>query len=224
MAVAYWLCYPAWLEQVGYWWAGDETRHAAYNSLNKAHHRATELLMTAAEKMGIKSTPLMESAQWCRQLLAEPEIYRATGDIWPTCLEASRDSLPPGAWKAAQKGYATLARLSVKIGPDTPREIAPAESATGGEAGSGVARRNVKFLEWHKARGSDTFRSHATIRDKWNALSILEREKICPTNPQKLHDGERGRQAVIQAIKRAKKANGREPAKGQKRPPQKRAR
>jgi hypothetical protein len=114
-AVSYWLGYPLWLEQVGYWWARDETRYSAYIALNRVHHRATEILMEAAERLGIDSAPLMESAQWCRQLLAEPEIYRATGETWPTCLEASRDSLPAGAWEAAQKGYATLARLSAKL-------------------------------------------------------------------------------------------------------------
>jgi len=114
-AVSYWVGYPLWLEQVGYWWAGDETRHSAYIALNRVHHRATEILMEAANRLGIDSAPLMESAQWCRQLLAEPEIYRATGETWPMCLETSRDSLPPGAWEAAQKGYATLVQLSVKL-------------------------------------------------------------------------------------------------------------
>ncbi len=118
-ALAYWLCYPTWLEQVGYWWAQDEARYAAYGSLNRVHHRATEIIMAAAERSGIDSTPLMESAQWCRQLLADPTTYRAGGQgTWPACLEDSLEFLPPGAWEAAQRGYATLCRLSAKLEAD----------------------------------------------------------------------------------------------------------
>ena len=72
----------------------------------------------------------------------------------------------------------------------------------------GVALRDAKFLEWYEDEGSnDTYHSHAGIRDKWNGLSLRGdegQEKICPTNPKRIEGGEKGRQTVIQAIKRAK--------------------
>jgi hypothetical protein len=164
--------------------------------------------MEAAERLGIDSAPLVESAECCRQLLAEPEIYRATEETWPRCLEASRDSLPPGAWEAAQMGYATLTRLSIKVGPDTPQTISPNESvsdrkapAGGDDAGGGVAPRNAKFLEWYESKGSDTYHSHAKIRDKWNGMTKDERAAICPAAPVSVN-----REVVIQGVKRAAQA------------------
>ncbi|MEA1950377.1 MAG: hypothetical protein U9N87_03260 [Planctomycetota bacterium] len=117
-AGSYWLCYPLWLEQVGFWWAENPSRYAAYNALNSVHHRATEMLMEAAEKAGIDSEPLMEPSQWCRQLLSVPETYRSNDETWPMCLEDSQDYLPVGAWESAQRGYATFVRLCVKMGLD----------------------------------------------------------------------------------------------------------
>jgi hypothetical protein len=69
---------------------------------------------------------------------------------------------------------------------------------------TGVAPRNDQFLEWYEAKGADTFRSHATIRDKWNALTLAERQTICPNRPQKLQEGKKGRQVVIKGVQRAK--------------------
>jgi hypothetical protein len=115
IAACYWMGYPLWLEQVGYWWAREAPRYSAYCALNHTHHRATEVLMQAAEECGIDSAPLMESAQWCRQLLADPTHYRSTGEIWPMCLESYANSLPPGAWEAMQKGYAAFCRLSARL-------------------------------------------------------------------------------------------------------------
>lgn len=118
LACSYWLAYPIWLEQVGCWWARESVRHEAYCAIVRVHRRATEILMQAAERLGIDSAPIFESAEWCRQLLAEPETYRPTGEVWPVCMEASRDSLPDGAWTVIMRGEAVITRLGVKLNGD----------------------------------------------------------------------------------------------------------
>jgi len=40
--------------------------------------------------------------------------------------------------------------------------------------------RDRKWLEWYEASGSETYRSYAKIRDKWNSLSPEQREEISP--------------------------------------------
>ncbi len=129
MAVGYWLNLPALALQV-YWfppksgqelprdWVWDQERAAAHQALVNAHKRATHFLMEAAERLGIDSGAIFEAAETCRQLCCDSKyIGVAIGNkTWPECLEGQRDSLPVGAWEAAQKGCATLARLSAKLG------------------------------------------------------------------------------------------------------------
>ena len=74
---------------------------------------------------------------------------------------------------------------------------------------TGTAPRNDQFLEWYEAKGADTFHSHATIREKWNALTSPERENICPDRPETIAEGKKGRQVVITGVKREKIRRGR---------------
>ena len=101
---------------------------------------------------------------------------------------------------------ADLQRIAMK-GVKATRPAEMAESTLDAPAAlKGMAPRNAKFLEWYGTCGSDTYHSHAKIRDKWNGLSLQEREKICPGGPQMIKRGEQGRQTVIKATGRAKKA------------------
>ena len=90
------------------------------------------------------------------------------------------------------------------IQADREVDVPPAATPQLTTEGKGAAPRNDQFLEWYEAKGADTYRSHAKIRDKWNALSWQERETICPDKPQKLEEGKKGRQVVIKGIQRAK--------------------
>ena len=84
---------------------------------------------------------------------------------------------------------------------DAPPLASPQQSAPQQESEStGVAPRNDQFLEWYEAKGADTFHSHATIRDKWNALTLQERATICPDRPETIAKGTKGRQVVITGV------------------------
>ena len=64
--------------------------------------------------------------------------------------------------------------------------------------GKGVAPRNRWFKQQYEASGTETYRSHAAIRDKWNRMTKEQRAEICPANTNIVT-----REGVITGIKRA---------------------
>ena len=97
--------------------------------------------------------------------------------------------------------------------PGTISQEIPAEPLTGrgdpktppaADSGKRPAYdRDHLFLAWYETEGSDTYHSHAKIRDRWNAIPISDRKRDYPTAPNKVE-----REAVIKCIERAKKDRG----------------
>jgi len=64
-------------------------------------------------------------------------------------------------------------------------------------------RRDHKWLEWYETADTDTYHSHAKIRNLWNATPEAERREICPMWCGTIGKGESGRRVVVEAIKKA---------------------
>ena len=63
---------------------------------------------------------------------------------------------------------------------------------------TGVALRNRWFREQNEAKGTETYHSQATIRDKWNRMTKAQQAAICPGGT-----GNVSRATVIKGIERA---------------------
>jgi hypothetical protein len=76
-----------------------------------------------------------------------------------------------------------------------PSGLRPAEKDDAqNRSGRSCADRDEMFLKWYESKDEPTYRSHATIRDKWNAMHPKESVGV----------GTSGRQVVIKGIERAK--------------------
>ena len=73
----------------------------------------------------------------------------------------------------------------------SPQAVAP---------GSGFAPRDAWFLRQYEELGSDTYHKPVVIFHQWVRMTQEERATICPTAPNKI-----AYEAVVQAIKRARK-------------------
>ena len=101
-------------------------------------------------------------------------------------------------WAMARMAAADLPVLLA--GQDGESVAGQGESADNAQAGSGVALRDAWFLQQWEALGTDTYHKPVVIYRKWGYMNQKERAEICPTAPNKI-----AYEAVVQAIKRARK-------------------
>jgi hypothetical protein len=173
------------------------------------HRTAEQILMAAAERLGMDPSPIRESGDICYNLLRrQPRMaYKTTSTLiayWPHCLGPRLTGLSAQEKEAVRKAEGVLARLLVKIRlkPDsgtaltlTPdAAIAKARSKTPGAIKEGglvficYCRKDEKWL--------DEMRKMLVPVIKGNVLPVWHDQKIRP--------GKEWRREIAKALRKTK--------------------
>lgn len=116
--------------------------HGLRYLLNQTHTAATEVLMRAAEAVGIDSSTIWKSGVYCRDLLTSDskKYYQVFGTdcTWPDCLGESLYELPVDIRTAIQDGHAQVLRLDIKADDETMERLQKAVGQPNGDDGARV--------------------------------------------------------------------------------------
>ena len=101
-----------------------------------------------------------------------------------------------------RRGYAQFSQSQ-----ESEAEISPEGApAIAGETPPRPAyNRDHLFLKWYERKGESTFKSPASIRDKWNGMTGEQRASFYPDDSRKLSSGSSGTSVVKTAIAKAQR-------------------
>jgi hypothetical protein len=166
------------------------------------HRAAEQILMAAAERLGLDPSPIRESGDICYNLLLRrPRMaYKTTSTLiayWPHCLGPRLTGLSAQEKETVRKAEGVLARLLVKIRlkPDsgtaftsTP-DLASAGLGTGGKADAGpIGTGAAPAGNWSRPMPY-TEMAVRLFKDatKWRLIKSQYGDRLRRTKSRKLH-------------------------------------
>jgi len=152
---------------------------------------------------GKSETP--EHAEQAVGAEAGAPIPPAAGDSGAAVSEATTEPPAPPAGSEDQSKQPTAVDTEGQgtLQPESQQPPAGGEQKTKRPCRD----RDKLFLQWYESEDTETYHSHAKIRDRWNAMIKEKRAEVCPSNPNNVN-----RSTAIAAIKAAKRDRAEEEA------------
>lgn len=122
VAAVYWKKYPRLASLIGDD-RREENRQRAYDSLNRTHRKAAEVLCRAADKQGIDGAAIYSAAEICRELFRDSPAEFRDGEFqleWPECVGTSRKALATHDQETIRVANAAYVRLVAALSIPSP--------------------------------------------------------------------------------------------------------